>query len=268
MMNNQKLNIIKSYHLQIVWKYVHLIVLCLMLSGCGGENTPDCFQKEGDRVRELVTVAPFDRITVFENIEMVLIQGTEQSVEIETGEFLRNEVSAEVIDGELILRDENNCNFFRDYNTTIIYVTTPDLTEVRSSTGFPVRSQGVLNFADLTLISESFTMPENETTDGSFDLSLNTQSVNVVVNGIAYFRLRGTTESLDVTIAAGDSRIEAEDLLANAVFVNHRGSNDILVNPQESLQGIIRSTGDVISYNRPGLVDVEEVFNGRLIFAD
>ena len=264
----QLINIIKSRHLPITWKYFQLPGICLLILGCGGDNTPDCFQKEGDRVRELITVAAFDRITVFENIEMVLIQGNEQSVEIETGEFLRNEVSAEVTDGELILRDENNCNFFRDYNSTIIYVTTPDLTEVRSSTGFPVRSQGTLNFTDLTLISESFTMPENETTDGSFDLSLNTQSVNVVVNGIAYFRLRGTTENLDITIAAGDSRIEAEDLLANAVNLNHRGSNDILVNPQESLQGIIRSTGDVISYNRPDIIDVEEVFNGRLIFVD
>lgn len=249
-------------------KYFPLLILCFGIMGCGGENTPDCFQAEGDLVREEITLAAFDRITVFENIEMVLIQGGEQSVVIETGEFLRNEVSADVVDGELILRDENNCNFFRDYNTTVIYVTTPDLIEVRSSTGFPIRSDGPLSFSDVTLISESFTVPENETTDGSFDLEFNAGTVRIVVNGIAFFNLSGTADLLDVTIAAGDSRIEAESMVVQNVNLNHRGSNDILINPQESIQGIIRSTGDVLSFNRPEIVDVEEVFNGRLIFVD
>ena len=245
-----------------------LFMLFFLISACNGDNVPDCFQNEGDRVSEVVPVDSFDRIFVFENIELVLIQGDEQRVEIETGEFLRNDVSAKVVDGELVLRDDNNCNFFRDYNTTIIYVTSPDLAEVRSSTGFPVRSQGTLNFTDITLISESFTRPENETTDGSFDLDLNVETVRIVVNGIAYFKLRGNAENLDVTVAAGDSRVEAEELTANAVMINHRGSNDILVNPQESIQGSIRSTGDVLSFNRPPIVEVDEVFNGRLIFID
>ena len=248
--------------------WLFLVLLYCLVSACNGENVPDCFQNEGERVSEVMPVASFDRIFVFENIELVLLPGDEQQVEIETGEFLRNEVSAEVVDGELILRDENNCNFFRDYNTTIIYVTSPDLTEVRSSTGLPVRSQGTLNFTDITLISESFTRPENETTDGSFDLDLNVQTVRIVVNGIAYFKLRGVTENLDITIAAGDSRVEAENLTASDVMINHRGSNDILVNPEESIQGSIRSTGDVLSFNRPALIDVDEVFNGRLIFVD
>lgn len=253
----------------ILFKKVIILMLVFMLFvSCNGDNVPDCFQNEGDLVRESVTVAAFDRIIVFENIEMVVSSGPEHRVEIETGEFLRNEVSAEVVDGELILRDENNCNLFRDYNTTTIYVTSPDISEIRSSTGFPVRSEGPLTFSDITLISETFINPENETTDGSFDLELQSQSVRVVVNGIAYFKLSGSTATLDINVAAGDSRIETESLIATNVIVNHRGTNDILVNPQESLQGIIRSTGDVISFNRPAIIEVEEIFNGRLIFKD
>lgn len=249
-------------------KTIILISLLMALAACNGDNVPDCFQNEGDLVTESVAVSAFDRIFVFENIEMVLSSGPEHRVEIETGEFLRNEVSAEVVDGELILRDENNCNFFRDYNTTTIFVTSPDISEIRSSTGFPIRSEGPLTYPNITLISETFSRSENETTDGSFDLELQSQSVSVVVNGIAYFKLRGTTTELEVNVAAGDSRIEAESLIATNVTVNHRGTNDILVNPQESLQGIIRSTGDVISFNRPATVEVEEIFNGRLIFTD
>ncbi|MGI9546270.1 MAG: head GIN domain-containing protein [Flavobacteriaceae bacterium] len=240
----------------------------LGISSCNGENVPDCFRNEGTIVREQVTVAGFDRITVFENIELIIIQGTEQKVEIETGEFLRKDVSANVEDGRLILRNKASCNFFREYGNTRIFVTTPDLREIRSSTGFPIRSNGLLSFSDLSLFSESFINSESETTDGSFDLELNTQSVRLVVNGIAYFQLSGATENLNITIAAGDSRIEAETLMAQNVTIDHRGSNDIRINPQLSLQGVIRGTGDVISFNRPDTVDVEVIFRGRLLFED
>ena len=258
---------------KIVWLIrsgisILLLGSIILLSSCNGENVPDCFQNEGDLIREEVTVPFFDRITVFEGVEMIVSFGTEQRVEIETGEFLRKEVSAQVEERRLILRDDNGCNLFRDYNVTKIYVTTPDLTEIRSSTGFPIRSNGPLPFSDVRLISESFINPETETTDGSFDLEFNSQSVRIVVNGIAYFKLRGTTENLNIQIAAGDSRIEAEDLSAQNVTVDHRGSNDIRINPQLLLQGVIRGTGDVVSFNRPETIDMDVLYRGQLIFID
>ena len=242
-------------------------LICLILS-CTNENAPTCFQAAGDPVRDEVVVPFFDQITVFENIEMILIQGPEQKVEIEAGEYLRNEVDAEVVDGVLRLTDDNNCNLFRDYGTTRIFVTTPDILEIRSSTSWPIRSAGPLSFNNIRLVSESFNNPESETRDGSFDLEFNSTTVNVVVNGIAYFKLSGATENLNINVAAGDSRIEAEELVAQHVNVNHRGTNNVLVNPQQSLQGVIRGTGNVISFNRPPLVDVDVIFKGDLIFRE
>lgn len=249
--------------------FLVLSVGFILINGsCNSEDAPDCLKNEGKIVRDQVSVPEFDQITVFENIELILIQGPEQKVEIETGEFLREKVSAVVENGRLVLRNDNGCNLFREYGITRIFVTTPDLKEIRSSTGFPIRSNGALSFSEITLLSESFLDPEAETTDGSFDLEFNTQSVRVVSNGIAYFRLRGTTENLNINIAAGDSRVEAESLIAQNVTINHRGSNDIMINPQRSLQGLISGTGDVISFNRPDVVDIEVIFRGRLIFED
>lgn len=233
---------------------------------CQSENAPDCFQGAGGTVREEVSVPEFSKVTVFENINLVIRQGDVQKVEIETGEFLLDEVTATMEGDRLVLRNGNGCNLFREYGLTTVYITSPNITEVRSSTGFLIRSEGVLAYPDLTLLSESFVNPEAETTDGSFDLEVDSERLRVVVNGIAYFKLRGRTQNLNLTIAAGDSRIEAEGLLAENVNVSHRGSNDMFVNPLQSLTGIIRGTGDVISLNRPSEVNIEEIFNGRLIF--
>lgn len=250
-----------------IWMIVLLFVLSLN-SSCNSENAPDCFQDTGEIIREEVAVGIFNKITVFENVTLVIKQGAVQKVEIETGENLRNEVAAIVEDGRLLVTDTNDCNYVREYGTTIVYVTTPNLIEIRSSTGFPITSDGVLAFDSLSLLSESFTNPDAATTDGAFDLQLEVSRVGITTNGIAFFKLSGRTDNFNVNIAAGDSRIEAQELIATQVDLNHRGSNDILINPQEQLIGTIRGTGDVQSYNRPAVVAVETLYNGRLIFVE
>ncbi|MEZ2415307.1 head GIN domain-containing protein [Muriicola sp. E247] len=244
------------------------VFAALFFSGCNGDNVPDCFQNAGDLVQEEVTLPGFEKITVFEGVQLVVRSGSQQQVIIETGEYLREEVSAVVEGNTLILRNTNNCNLFREYGITKVFVASPNINEIRSSTGWPVRSEGTLNFPNLTLITESFNNPETETTDGSFDMTVDVQNLQLVANGIAYFKLAGNAERFNTTIAAGDSRIEAEALLADEVIVNHRGSNDILVNPQQILRGVIRGTGDVISFNRPDSVSVEVLFRGKLIYND
>ncbi|WP_419212460.1 head GIN domain-containing protein [Maribacter sp. X9] len=243
-------------------------LLVVSFHSCNSENAPDCFQDTGDITRAEVSVADFDKITVFENITLIIKQGNIQKVEIETGEYLRNEVEAVVESGRLVLTDTNDCNYVRKYGTTVVYVTTPNLSEIRSSTGFPIKSDGMLSFNSLSLLSESFSVPEAATTDGSFDLELNVNSLGITVNGIAYFKIKGEATNFNLNIAAGDSRIDAAQFIAQNVNLNHRGSNDLLINPQVKLIGVLRGTGDVLSYNRPTEVSVEELYNGRLIFVE
>lgn len=249
-------------------KHIVVLVMALLITACNSESAPDCFQNSGDIVRYEVVVLDFTKITVFENVGLVLKEGPEIKVEVETGEFLSDEVEVIVIEGRLLLRNTNNCNYVRKYGLTKVYVTAPDITEIRSSTGLKIESNGVLSYKRLTLISESFNNSESETTDGEFELQLDTDNVTIVVNGITYFKLSGKTEFLGMTIAAGDSRIEAEDLLTQFVDFDHRGSNDLIVNPQQLIKGEIRGTGDVISLNKPPLVNVEELYKGRMIFKD
>lgn len=250
--------------------FIHCIgwMTFLWLVGCNSENVSDCFQNAGDLVREEVAVPNFTKITVQENVTLILKQGDVSMVEVETGQFLRNDVSVTVIEDRLVVKDDNNCNFVRDYGLTKIYVTSPNITEIRSSTGFPIQSDGVLQYPNLNLLSESFNDPEALTTDGEFDLELDSENVNIVSNGIAYFKLKGIVTNFSIVFAAGDSRLEAEDFLAQNITINHRGTNDMLVYPQLLLQGVIRGTGDVISFQIPDVIDVEELYKGKLIFRD
>ncbi|MDY8136513.1 head GIN domain-containing protein [Aquimarina sp. 2201CG5-10] len=246
-------------------KKIVYIVFILIIYGCDTENALDCFQRTGDIIREEIVVSDFTRILVNPNVELILKEGETTEVIVETGDNLLNEVSAIVEGNRLILSNTNDCNFARDFNQTKIYVTAPNITEIRSATQFDIFSDGTLSYPSLKLLSEDFN-EDTGTTTGTFNLQLDNESVEVVSNNIASFFLSGITENLNVGIFSGTGRFEGAELIAQNVEIFHRGTNKIIVNPQQSLRGEIRSTGDIISVNRPPTVDVTTFFTGKLLF--
>ncbi|GAA4274112.1 head GIN domain-containing protein [Aquimarina gracilis] len=246
-------------------KKIIYILVAIFLYSCDSENASDCFQRTGNIVRAEVNVPDFTRILVNPNVELILKQGEDTSVIIETGDNLLNEVSAVVEGDRLILNDTNDCAFFRGFNQTKIFVTAPNITEIRSATQFDISSDGILTYPSLRLLSEDFN-EDTGTTTGFFNLQINSQNLAVTSNNIASFLLSGEVQDLDVGFFSGTGRFDGTDLVAQNVNIFHRGTNKIIVNPQESITGEIRSTGDVIAVNTPPIIEVEQFFTGRLIF--
>ena len=56
------------------------------------------------------------------------------------------------------------------------------------------------------------------------------------------------------------------NLTINEFDFFHRSANKMIVHPIDKLSGQLVSTGDVISVNRPDIVEVETLFTGQLIF--
>lgn len=246
------------------WIY---IVLWVLIYNCDSENAFDCFQTAGNTIEQEFSVPSFNKILVNRDVELIIKQGVEQRVIVQTGDNLLNDVTVEVTDGQLILSDNNSCNFVRDFGVTKVFVTTPSLTEIRCSTQFEIKSEGTLAFENLNLISEDFNISDTFPI-GDFRLNLNVQNLRVVSNNLSFFYLSGEVENLNINFASGDGRFEGENLIAQNISIFQRGSNDMLVNPQQSITGTIFSTGNVLSFNQPPIVEVDEVFKGRLIFVN
>jgi hypothetical protein len=232
---------------------------------CDSENAGDCFQKSGSIIQQDIVVDSFDKILVNRDIELILKEDDNQKVTIETGENLLNDVVAEVIDGTLILTDNNTCNYVRDYGVTKVYVNAPNIAEIRSSTQYDVSSDGVLTYPNLNILSEDFGAAGSFNV-GDFRLQIDNTSLNVVFNNISICYVSGQTENLNVIFASGTSRFEGRNLIAQKVAFSNRSSNDMIVNPQQELSGQILGIGDVISTNTPPIVNVEVLYRGQLIF--
>ena len=250
-------------------EFLKLMLLCFMIGSlsCDSEDAWDCIQTEGTQVERSFDLQSFNSLLVNRNIEVVIKQEDKHQLRIVTGGNLLSDIDFKVEDDQLVLTDYNNCNLVRNYGTTKIYVSAPNLRVIRSSTQYEISSEGQLNYPELTLVSEDFN-DDSLLNVGDFRININSETLDVISNNSSFFYISGTTQNLYVGFFSGVGRFEGKNLDAANVEVFHRGSNDIFVNPQDSLTGELRGTGNLISYNKPELVDVERFYQGRLIFSD
>ena len=242
-----------------------IYILAFVFFACDSEDANDCFQTSGTIIQETIAVSSFERILVNRGVELIIKEAPEYSVIVETGKNLINDVKVEIIENQLVLTDNNTCNYVRDYGITKVYVEAPNLTELRTSSQYDISSDGVLNYQSLTLLSENFN-GGSKFTLGDFRLTVNSDHVTVVSNNLSFFYLDGTVENLFVGFYSGSGRFEGENLVVQNADIYHRGSNDMVVNPQLSLTGQLLGTGNLISVNEPPLVDVERIYTGQLLF--
>lgn len=249
-------------------KNFYYILLLIVFLGCDSENALDCIQSSGDIIQEELDVAAFNSIIVWNRVQLILVEGQRQRVIIETGENLRNDVRVRVEDSILKVSDRNVCNYTRDYGITKVYVsTTVDSLTVRNSSGLTVENIGKITQKKLVLISQDPQQLDIFHIDGDFRLNdIDVGTIEVQSNGLAKFYLQGRAFSSFYILQDSDTRVEAQDFIVDDVVFFHRSTNKLIVNPQNRLRGIITGLGDVISLNRPPIVDVEERFKGRLIF--
>jgi hypothetical protein len=238
----------------------------IFLSSCDSENSFDCAQKAGDRIQKEFEVAEFNTIVVEENLQLIVKEGPQQKVVVQTGKNLINDIKISVTDGVLTLVNDNGCNLVRDYNITQIVVTSPNIETIRNASGYAVQSDGVLRYSSLTLLSEDLEEEDKYHKDGDFRLELAVDSLKITANGLSNFFLSGTANAANIELLEGDMRVEAQNLAVQELYVFHRGTQKVIVNPIQSLRGKVLSTGDLISVNRPPIVEVEETYTGKLIF--
>lgn len=228
-------------------------------------NPKDCFEPAGKIVSQEIQVSAFDKILVGNEVSLIIKQGLEQEVIVKTGKNLMDQVSVKVTNGRLEIADNNTCNFVRDYAITKVIVTSPNIKEIRSNTARTIKSEGVLKFPVLFLLSEDF-LDYSLLNIGDFDLDVEMDNLIVRSNGNSQFTIRGKTNGLRVEFEAGSPRFNGKNLIVKKGYIIQKSTNDIIINPQNSLKAYIYTIGNVISYHMPPLIEVEEHYTGRLIF--
>lgn len=241
-------------------------LMTVILISCDSENANDCLQVDGDDITRTIELPFFDRVRTENDMRLEITQGETQSIIIETKENLFNDLVFKVEDSTFIMQNKNGCNVFRNFGQTLVRITVPNLTFIKNSATYEIRSNGTLSFPVVRLESITTLGIDDTNKSGDFFLDLQSERISVVANGMSDFHITGTTEDLNIIFSDEFPKFYGENFIAQDIIITHTGAAPMIVNPQESITGSIRATGDVIAKNMPPIVDVEELFTGRLLF--
>ena len=242
-----------------------LALLLVLLVAC--EKPSDCIESEGTIMTREVPVTAFTRIEVYRGIGVEITQGSEYKVVLQSGENFINNIQV-VQDGNVLkIRDKSTCNWVREYGVAKVIITAPNLEEIYSKTEQDIRSVGTLNYPLLHIYANDAHgdgLPGAAT--GDFVLNVNTTEFTIENNNVSRFYITGQAQNASLIFWAGDGRIEAQNLEVQNMYVYSRGSNDMLVKPMQYIHGSIVSTGNVVLFHTPPTIDVQQTYQGQLLF--
>lgn len=242
-------------------KLIYILSFVLIWS-CESESGMDCFKSQGKSKTELILVDEFNKVNISEGIKLIIKQTDEQKVKLIYGENLIDNVSFEVIDNELFIKENSNCGILRNYHSAKVYIEIPHLNKIYSASQYSVKSDGVLTFPTLTLESGII----DETAYSEFDLWIENLELNINSNVSSVYKIKGETQQLSVNFWASNVRLEAEHLKAQKIHFFHRSSNDMIVFPVLEITGKLLSTGDLVLKNTPEHIDIEQLYTGRVVY--
>lgn len=227
---------------------------------------PDCLRKAGKSITKNYDLPEFTEIMTYRKIQLYITDGQQQKVRAETGKNLLKNIELKVKNGRLEIKNKNKCDWVHGYKKTKVYVTSPNLHYIQNGSQFDIVSTNTLHYNNLKLISEDWQDSGKYYTSGNFNLKLDCKNLVLVTNFLSSFYLSGKVKNFKIGIYSGDGRIEAENLVVQNVDIFHRGTNDVILNPQQSITGELVSTGNLILVHHPPIVNVDVQYKGEMIF--
>lgn len=245
--------------------YLLLFFTIWIFCSCDIEATKDCWQSRGETETRSYDVSDLERITIRENIRLEITYGNEDRLEAKGGKTHLDQLNMKQ-DGESYeFSAEDLCKSGFPEAPIALKLYTSKLKHIRNSSQFNVTSTNTLRLKTLTLIAEEFNDSEALNL-GSFQLNVDSEHINITGTGISNFEVSGETEVFNFGTYSGSGSILSRHLTAKVVTFHHRSFSDAIVNPSEVLRGKILSTGNLISIKKPPVIEVEELYTGRLIF--
>jgi len=249
-------------------KKLIIIASLFLFFGCSINTLEDCFTSAGDSVELYYDISGFTKLRIEKGVSAVIKQAANFEIRVETKENIVENIQVYKQNDILVVREDLECNLVRDYGLTRVYITVPNLTEIKNSSSYNIESDGTLVFKNLNLISNSSGNVEDIQKSGDFRLDIETENLMVSANGQSVFYLSGDVIEGRISFLDEWPRFEGANLRIQHATVFQRSANDIIVFPIQEIKGEIRGTGNVIAKNRPPIVAVKEFFTGKLLFQD
>ncbi len=222
---------------------------------CGKDSK--CGKSTGEIQTFTRDLAAFEKMNVFDKIQIELRPSTINRATITCGKNLVDYIITEINGNQLTIRNENNCNFLRSYKKEIKIVL-----EFTSLSRINFVAAGNVTCTDT--IKQSYFEVEGEGCSGDFDLLFNTDSIRFnLATGNSNIILAGKT-GLAYFYSGGTTIIDASKMSATICLANNSGTGDFKLNVINYLYAQIEEFGNILYTGNP-TVDKTGTGRGQLI---
>ncbi len=218
--------------------------LLIVNTSCKKDQMLDCFKSTGPIESEDRTVTEnFNVIEVNNNINLILTDDTVASIKVEAGNNLLSEITTDIADGKLTLKNNNKCNWVRKFNVPInVYVHAHPIDKILGYNTGDITStnaikNNIFNFEGWSSGHFDLTVDCQE-----LDCSLNVDVCDAVVHGHADNCFLWT---------AGNGFFHNEDLTTTNTFLTTKSTGDTYVNAANILSVKILGEGNVYFTGNP-----------------
>jgi hypothetical protein len=192
---------------------------------------------KGEIVKQERQVGHFDAIDIGGGQEVVLLQGDDYSVVIETNANLLDQI-------DVVLKNTTlsfEYNKIKRYDELKFYITSPDFKVIKASGASEVMSPETLKGEDLEIIANGAS---------EVKLKLDYNSVVTKATGASEVKLEGKATS-HVIEASGASEVKAKEFVTESTVASASGASEVFVNTSSNLTYDISGASEVKYLNTP-----------------
>ena len=236
--------------MKITQKVVILILSVIISTSC--IYTGSSLKGNGNVVEENRKVGDFEEIIVSRGMNVYISQGDITKVMVKADENLLDAIETRM-EGD-VLEVTSNANI-RTATVKKVFITTPDISSIRTSSGSNVFSETIITSKNLDLSASSGSNLKLEIKTGKVDASVSSGS-NINIEGITdYFYGK----------ASSGSNLKAENLSSKRSEMKASSGANIWINVKEELQAEASSGGNIFYYGNPESTDIEKSSGGNVI---
>ena len=205
-----------------------ILTFSLLILSCGKDSV--CPGSVGNITKFERSMAPFSKISILGDVEVVLTQGNPDAMVLECGENLADHIITEIVEDELIVNNRLKCNWLRDLDTPIIlHITKGDIREIYHAGQRNISTSNTFNLQELY-----FTV---EYSNSRIELDLNCNRLHLVQNASnARIQVDGFCDDF-YAYNDGNGSILAKDFFCEEGFITNHGTGRI----ETSVQGILKA---------------------------
>jgi hypothetical protein len=227
----------------------------LLFSRC---NKPGCVGKAGAVTTQIRDLASFHQLTIADNVNVTLIQGETEKVEITGADNILSNITTDISANVLSIANNTGCRWMRDASEKInvrLYFKNLDRIDYHGS--------GLINNMDTLRLPSLHIESVNGAGEVNLILDNNYTGVYVRLENASII-LHGRSETC-FTYTNNRGITDLRDFVVKKMTIDYSGVKDTYVNVTDEITAVIFHTGNIIYKGNPFIARAEYRSSGKLV---